>query len=91
MEKVRQRVEETRVLPGGKSGLADHVEQKMVAKMYQAGVDHAEVVINHSGGPCPDPRLGCQAVLDQLLGNKTLTVHWRDAMGEMQKWTYGGI
>ncbi|MFE3500632.1 polymorphic toxin-type HINT domain-containing protein [Kitasatospora sp. NPDC059160] len=57
---------------------ATDVEQKFVARMYEENITMAELAINHKGGPCDDALLGCDAVLDYLLGDKDLLVHWPD-------------
>ncbi|MEV3993625.1 DddA-like double-stranded DNA deaminase toxin [Streptomyces sp. NPDC049837] len=72
----------------GKSGNADHVEVKFAALMWEQGIDSAEIVINYPTGPCMLP-LGCNDVLNAVLGNKTLKVHWPDGKGGYQSHTYG--
>nr|WTB30952.1 hypothetical protein OG781_16980 [Streptomyces sp. NBC_00830] len=53
------------------------MEQKVAVMMKD--IDEAHVVINYPGGPCP-AKLGCNQVLDSLLGSKRLTVHFPDAV-----------
>jgi hypothetical protein len=74
------------------SGFADHAEQKIAAMMLaDDSISSAEVVINHPGGPCGAPVLGCQkGLMDALLGKKKLKVHWRDENGEWNDVTWGG-
>ncbi|CAM5287333.1 hypothetical protein SSPIM334S_06862 [Streptomyces spiroverticillatus] len=77
-------------LNGGASARAKDVEQKMAAIMHRDQVYKAEIVINHPGGPCKDARLGCNAILDYLLGpNHGLTVHWKNGNGVWRKCMYG--
>ncbi|MGW2540195.1 DddA-like double-stranded DNA deaminase toxin [Kitasatospora sp. NPDC001574] len=67
----------------------DDVEQKFVAIMHREQMAKAEIVINHSGGPCKDARLGCDAVLDYLLGEKSLLIHWPDPVEGWVEKAYG--
>lgn len=72
------------------SDRADHVEQKFAALMLENGIDRAEIVINNPAGPCVDMGgLGCDQVLNTLLGNRSLTVHWPDGKGGFESHTYG--
>lgn len=72
------------------SDRADHVEQKFAGLMLENGIDRAEIVINNPAGPCVDiGGLGCDQVLNVLLGNKSLTVHWPDGKGGFESHTYG--
>ncbi|MGA5408746.1 polymorphic toxin-type HINT domain-containing protein [Streptomyces lavendulocolor] len=64
----------------GKAGNADHVELKFAALMWEKGIDEAKIVINYPTGTCRDP-LGCDHLLNAVLGNKTLTVYWPDENG----------
>jgi hypothetical protein len=77
-----------------RSGFADHVEQKIAAMMLSDdSVSSAEIVINHPGGPCGAPVLGCQDnLMNALLGrSKQLTVYWKNSDGEWQDpVTWGG-
>jgi hypothetical protein len=79
------------LLPGrAKSWRASDVEQKFVAIMDRDSISDANLVINFPTGPCGDPRLGCDNVLDTLLGSeRSLTVHWQDASGAWQNRRYG--
>ncbi|WP_345033016.1 polymorphic toxin-type HINT domain-containing protein [Kutzneria kofuensis] len=77
-------------LPGlATSARASDVEQKFAAIMIRDGIDDANIVINNPTGPC-DVRLGCDDVLDDLLGRKKLTVHWPDGNGGWTSKQYGG-
>ncbi|MFJ8078829.1 RHS repeat-associated core domain-containing protein [Streptomyces sp. NPDC096176] len=70
------------------SGTASDVEQKFVAVMIRDGIKKAEVVINNSAGPCRQP-MGCDAVLNTMLGKRQLTVHWPNGKGGFASHTYG--
>jgi hypothetical protein len=77
-------------LPGmSTSARASDVEQKFAAVMIRDGIDDADLVINFPTGPC-DQRLGCDDVLDDLLGKKNLTVYWPDGNGGYTSKHYGG-
>jgi hypothetical protein len=59
------------------SDMASHAEQKAAAFMNMYGIDDASLVINYPTGPCPNPEVGCQAVLNKILKpGQTLTVYW---------------
>jgi hypothetical protein len=90
---VSARLKKMGMLRGGVFGDADHVEMKVAYLMEIEGIDNASVVINNIRGPCDNgPRaLSCTTVLTPILGRKTLTVYWRDAAGQMQKATFGGV
>ena len=90
---VSARLKKLGMLRGGVFGDADHVEMKVAYLMEIEGIDNASVVINNIRGPCDNgPRaLSCTTVLTPILGQKTLTVYWRDAAGQMQKATFGGV
>ncbi|MFJ9777655.1 DddA-like double-stranded DNA deaminase toxin [Kitasatospora sp. NPDC101157] len=60
------------------SARAKDVEQKFVARMYEENITMAELAINNTTGPCSDALLGCDAILDYLLGDRDLVVHWPD-------------
>ncbi|MGI5139504.1 DddA-like double-stranded DNA deaminase toxin [Streptomyces sp. CA-106110] len=80
------------MLRGGVPGNYSHVEQKLAARMFDEvdPLNEVDVVINHTGGPCPED-LGCNKVLDDVLygSGKQMRVHWRDTAGEMQCRLYG--
>jgi len=57
--------------------------------MIRDGIDEAHLVINHPGGPCTQ-ELGCDQVLDALLGSKKLTVYSPDGNGGWTPRKYGG-
>jgi hypothetical protein len=61
--------------------------------MHEGGIDHAEVVINNENGPCfKEDGPSCLGNLSDLLGSKTLRVHWRDKnTGQMTNLLFGGI
>lgn len=61
-----------------------HVETKLAWNMRQSGIASADVVVNHSGGPCTGPFSCSRAVEAILPANSTLTVHFRNAAGSMQ-------
>ncbi|WP_327237793.1 polymorphic toxin-type HINT domain-containing protein [Streptomyces sp. NBC_01317] len=78
------------VLPGtSTSWRASDVEQKFAAIMARDGIANANLVINFPTGPCT-VRLGCDQVLDTLLGgDRSLTVHWQDSGGAWNSRRYG--
>ncbi|MFF6982305.1 DddA-like double-stranded DNA deaminase toxin [Streptomyces sp. NPDC008343] len=81
---VNDRLRKAGALPGTvRSGNANHVEQKFAAIMVAQKVDRGEIFINHPGGPCP-LRLGCDAALPLIPGERKLTVHWPDGKGGFQ-------
>ncbi|MGW0804745.1 LamG-like jellyroll fold domain-containing protein [Nonomuraea sp. NPDC002799] len=79
------------MLPGkATSWRASDVEQKFAAIMERDGITDANLIINKPEGPCA-VMLGCDQVLDSLLGDKRkLTVHWQDSSGSWNERTYGG-
>ncbi|NEB94075.1 polymorphic toxin-type HINT domain-containing protein [Streptomyces bauhiniae] len=91
-EFLKNKLQQSGMLRGGVPGNYSHVEQKLVARMFDEAdpLDEVDVVINHTGGPCPED-LGCNKVLDDVLhgSGKTMRVHWRDAAGEMKCRMYG--
>jgi hypothetical protein len=87
---VNDKLRESGDLPGNAtSARASDAEQKYAAQMEFDQIDDADLVINHPEGPC-DVRLGCDNVLDTLLGEKSLRVHWKDTDGAWQMNPYGG-
>lgn len=72
------------------SARASDVEQKFAATMVRDGIDNADLVINNPVGPCT-VRLGCNDVLNTILGGRTLTVYWPNGNGGWESHTYGGI
>ncbi|MFF9001026.1 RHS repeat-associated core domain-containing protein [Streptomyces achromogenes] len=86
---VNKTLREKGVTKARRSARASDVEQKMAAIMIRDEVSKAEVVINNPSGPCRQP-LGCDQVLDALLGERELTVHWPDGKGGYRNKTYGG-
>ncbi|MFB7618903.1 polymorphic toxin-type HINT domain-containing protein [Kitasatospora sp. NPDC056181] len=93
MRKVSDKLREAGILKGESSisGQADHVEQKLAAMMMDdASIVEAEVVINNPNGPCiTDPYLGCDAVLNLLVGDKSFKVHWPDGKGGFKDQAFG--
>ncbi|MFD5563542.1 polymorphic toxin-type HINT domain-containing protein [Kitasatospora griseola] len=89
---VNNRLRSLGMLGNASSGFADHAEQKIAAMMLaDDSITSAQIVINHPGGPCGAPVLGCQAqLMNALLGDKKLTVHWVDSNGEWDQVTWGG-
>jgi hypothetical protein len=87
---VNDRMRQAGRLPGrATSGTASDAEQKFAAIMWRDGIDDADMVINHPGGPCMQP-LGCNDSLGTILGpTKTLTLHWHDPEEGWQMATYG--
>ncbi|WP_416518571.1 DddA-like double-stranded DNA deaminase toxin [Streptomyces achromogenes] len=77
---VNKTLRKNGVMKARRSARASDVEQKMAAIMIRDEVSKAEVVINNPSGPCRQP-LGCDQVLDSLLGERELTVHWPDGKG----------
>ncbi|MEV4800426.1 polymorphic toxin-type HINT domain-containing protein [Nonomuraea sp. NPDC049421] len=85
---VNNRLRETGHIKGAyTSWRASDVEQKMVAIMARDGIKKADLEINNPNGPCSIP-LGCDRVLDDLLGENELTVRWPG--GPPGGKTYGG-
>ncbi|MFJ9639219.1 DddA-like double-stranded DNA deaminase toxin [Streptomyces sp. NPDC101178] len=70
------------------SATASDVEQKFVAMMIRDKVNKAEVVINNPSGPCRQP-MGCDAVLNTMLGERQLRVHWPNGRGGFTSHLYG--
>ncbi|WP_078516489.1 DddA-like double-stranded DNA deaminase toxin [Streptomyces sp. HGB0020] len=89
---VNDTLQKKGILKGAsKSGYASDVEQKMAAIMIRDDIDEAELIINHPNGPCSDVKLGCDAVLPALLGDKKqLTVYWPNGKGGFNREIYGG-
>lgn len=88
---VNNRLRAAGRLPGSaNSARASDVEQKFAGIMIRDGIDNADLVVNNPAGPCT-VTLGCDDVLDTILGNKSLTVHWPDGNGGWTSKTYGGI
>jgi hypothetical protein len=71
------------------SSRAADAEQKFVAIMIRDEIDDAQLVINNPQGPCT-VRLGCDNVLNTLLGSKKLTVYYPDGNGGWIPRKYGG-
>jgi hypothetical protein len=72
---------------GATSGAAADVEQKFAAIMFRDKINKADVVINNSRGPCRQT-MGCDQLLNRLLGTKELTAHWPDAAGAWRSHPY---
>ena len=87
---VNDRLRAAGRLPGAaNSARASDAEQKFAAIMIRDGIDRANLVINNPVGPCT-VTLGCDDVLDTILGDRSLTVHWPDGNGGWASQTYGG-
>jgi hypothetical protein len=87
---VNDRLRAAGRLPGAaNSARASDAEQKFAAIMARDGIDRANLVINNPVGPCT-VTLGCNDVLDTILGDRTLTIHWPDGNGGWVSQTYGG-
>ncbi|MFD8915083.1 LamG-like jellyroll fold domain-containing protein [Streptomyces sp. NPDC059575] len=75
-------------------GNYDHIEQKLTARMFdeENPLDEVDVVINHTGGPCPD-RLGCSDVVNRVLygSGKVMRVHWGDEARQVMHCVEYGI
>ncbi|MGW2657392.1 RHS repeat-associated core domain-containing protein [Streptomyces sp. NPDC001478] len=84
---VNKRLQKLRILSVA-SGRAHDAEQKFAALMIRDGVKKADVWINNPTGPCRQG-LGCDDVLNSLLGKRELTVHWPNGRGGFNKHTYG--
>ncbi|WP_436998891.1 RHS repeat-associated core domain-containing protein [Streptomyces sp. enrichment culture] len=88
---VNDRLRKGGVLPGSaRSSRASDVEQKFAALMVSQNMKKGDVVINNPAGPCMQ-RLGCDAALPVILGERTLTVHWPNGRGGFKSKTYGGV
>ncbi|MEU1277644.1 RHS repeat-associated core domain-containing protein [Streptomyces sp. NPDC005805] len=84
-----KRLRDAGILKGAaNSGAASDVEQKFVAIMIRDGIRKGEIVINNPKGPCRAP-MGCDQVLNTMLGKRQLTVHWPDGKGGFRSHTYG--
>ncbi|MFJ1847809.1 MULTISPECIES: DddA-like double-stranded DNA deaminase toxin [unclassified Streptomyces] len=70
------------------SARASDAEQKFASIMIRDNIKKAEVVINNPSGPCRQP-MGCDQVLNAMLGGRQLTVHWPNGQGGYRSWTYG--
>jgi hypothetical protein len=56
--------------------------------MLRDDIKKAEVVINNANGTYRQP-MGCDAVLNTMLGTWQLTVHWPNGKGGFNFHTYG--
>lgn len=87
---VNDRLRSKGVLKGASnSSRASDVEQKFAAAMIRDSAKEGNLFINNPAGPCRQ-RLGCDDVLDAILGDKTLTVKWPNGNGGWIRKTYGG-
>ncbi|WP_344496141.1 polymorphic toxin-type HINT domain-containing protein [Nonomuraea monospora] len=85
---VNDKLRKTNHLKGNaKAWTSTHVEAKMAAIMDRDGITKAELDINNPNGPCA-VELGCDRILDDLLGDNELTVRWPGSPPEGK--TYGG-
>jgi len=89
IDRVNNMLRRAGVLTGGRSWRASDAEQKFAAIMDRDGIDDAQLVINHPQGPCK-VKLGCDNVLNALLGPKKLTVYYPDGNGGWIPRKYGG-
>lgn len=56
------------------SGDANHAEQKFAAMMITDKISSANLVINNPNGPCNISKSSCSATLNDILGDRSLTV-----------------
>ncbi|WP_406130467.1 hypothetical protein OHQ89_24970 [Streptomyces canus] len=87
---VNNKLRSEGLLPGSSTSTrASDVEQKFAATMIRDSAKEGELFINNPEGPCQQ-RLGCDNVLDALLGDKKLKVNWPDGNGGWTSKSYGG-
>ena len=87
---VNDKLRSEGVLTGtANSSRASDAEQKFAAIMIRDGIGDAQLVINNPQGPCT-VKLGCDNVLDKLLGSKKLTVYYPNGNGGWIPKKYGG-
>ncbi|MFD5190652.1 DddA-like double-stranded DNA deaminase toxin [Streptomyces sp. NPDC058357] len=86
---VNKRLREVGITRGAStSARASDAEQKFTAIMIRDNIKKAEIIINNPAGPCRQP-MGCDQVLNTMLGNRELTVSWPNGQGGYKSWTYG--
>ncbi|MGW3163307.1 RHS repeat domain-containing protein [Streptomyces sp. NPDC001142] len=86
---ANERLREAGVTRGtSTSARASDAEQKFAAVMLRDDIKKADFFINNPAGPCRQP-MGCDQVLNTVLGKRQLTVHWPDGQGGYSSWTYG--
>lgn len=85
---ARQRLAAAGVRFGGTSERATHPEQEYAAYLQANGLN-GTFVINNVTGPC-EARLGCNQVLNTILGSSKLTIYSPKPGGGWNFFNYGG-